>query len=95
MEKQSYDDWWICVTEHIVRLGEIRISYALNDSAQAARLRENYVKNRNFIYIPALEEKVKEYEQNRAKYKSFGDFLPELLETFSQIDSSMIINKNN
>ena len=90
MKNQGYDNWWICVTEHLVRLGEIRISYALNDSAQAIRLREDYVKKRNFIYIPALEEKMKSYEQNRDKYKSFGDFLPELLETFAQIDASKI-----
>ena len=59
MDEQAYDDWYTCVIEHIVRLGEIRISYALNDSVQADKLREYYVNEKKFIYLPYLEEKKK------------------------------------
>jgi len=87
MKNQGYPGWWTCVTEHIVRLGEIRIAYLLDDPVRADRLRKNYVENRKFIYLPALEEKIIEYEQNRDRYKSFGDFFPELLQKFAMFDS--------
>ena len=82
MERQGYTDWQTCATEHLVRLGEIRIAYAMGDSARAERIREDYLQ-RGFIYLPYLEEGILEYEENRDVYPMFADFLPALLGSFT------------
>lgn len=86
MGKQGYRTWWICVTEHLVRLGEIRIALAMQDNKTADKLRHDYTKQRHFVYLPYLEAKIAEYENNRDKYPGFNDFLPLLLNAFSEIE---------
>lgn len=90
MSEQGYTNWTTCVIEHIVRLGEIRIAHALNNSVRADQIRNEYVKKRQFIYIPFLEKSIQTYEKNRDKYKSFEDYFPELLKVFQNIDVSNI-----
>ncbi len=82
MQEQGYRNWRTCVAEHIVRLGEIRISYAMGDSTRAERIREHYIHNRKFIYLEALEKNILNYESRRSYYKSIDDYLPELLKAF-------------
>lgn len=79
MKEQGYGSWRSCLAEHMVRLGEIRISYALGDSVRAERLREEYVHKRKFIYIPLMEKGIKAYEHNRDIYKTIDDYIPKLL----------------
>ncbi|MCA6066327.1 DUF4932 domain-containing protein [Chryseobacterium sp. RG1] len=83
----GYGDYETCVAEHLVRLGEIQTAKIQKDFERAIKLEEYHLKN-NFIFLPKLEEKIKEYNSNRAKYKTFGDFVPQLLEVFenSNID---------
>ena len=88
MKNQGYSDWCTCVTEHLVRLGEIRIAIAMNDTTTANNLRNEYVNTRKFIYIPHLENEIKEYENNRNKYQTCSDFFPKLINSFSEIDTS-------
>ncbi len=83
--KQGYTNWWICVVEHLVRLGEIRVSEALGNKTNAEMLRQNYTTNRRFIYLPLLERKIFEYENNRDKYPTYEEFFPELLNAFAEI----------
>jgi len=90
MDEQAYDNWNTCVIEHIVRLGEIRIAYVLNDSTSANKIRKEYIDTNKFIYIPNLEKKILEYENNRTKYKTFSDFFPTLIEAFAEIDTTNI-----
>jgi len=87
MTKQAYNNWWTCVTEHIVRLGEIRISYTLGDSLRADKIRNDYINNRNFIYLPYLEKNIIYYENNRNKYSSIDEYIPILLKSFSEVDT--------
>ncbi len=86
MGKQGYRTWWICVTEHLVRLGEIRIAMAMQDHATANKLKIDYTENRHFAYLPYLEAKIIEYENNRDKFPAFSDFFPILIEAFSEIE---------
>lgn len=83
----GYGDYETCVSEHLVRLGEIETAKIQKDFERAKRLEEYHLKN-NFIFLPQLEEKIKEYDTNRVQYKSFGDFVPQLLKVFenSNID---------
>ncbi len=77
----GYGDYETCVAEHLVRLGEIETAKIQKDTEKAKKLEEYHLKN-NFIFLPQLEVKIKEYNSNRAKYKTFGDFVPKLLEVF-------------
>lgn len=79
MAQQGYQSWWTCLTEHLVRLGEIRIAEATGERSTAQDLREYHIGQKHFIYLPQLEEKILEYENNRLKYPTFGDFFPQLL----------------
>jgi len=85
MEQQGITSWYVCVTENLVRTGEIRIAMQMKDTAQANWLRQLYVPDQNCIFIPALEEKIDSYERNRTKYPIFENFLPELLTVFDGI----------
>jgi len=60
MKDQSYPDWWTCITEHLVRLGEIRIATAMNDTARASanNLRNEYIETKKFIYLSHLENEI-------------------------------------
>lgn len=82
MSSQDQGSWKTCVIEHLVRLGEIRIAETMNDSKLADALRRLHIQEEKHIFIPALEEKIKEYEENRDKYASFTSFIPELLTVF-------------
>ena len=88
MNEQAYDSWWTCVTEHIVRLGEVRIATAMNDSATANKIRKENIETNKFIYLPYLEKKILEYENNRETYSTFKVFFPELIKVFSEIDTT-------
>lgn len=84
MENQGYRSWSTCVAEHIVRLGEIRIVIAMGDTTRANRIRNDYINNRNFIYLEALEKSILKYEANRDTYKSIDSYIPELLGSFEK-----------
>ena len=51
MSEQGYGDWSSCANEHLVRLGEIRIALAMNDSIASNRIRKIYIEERKFIYL--------------------------------------------
>ncbi|MDN3693267.1 DUF4932 domain-containing protein [Chryseobacterium tructae] len=87
----GYGDYQTCVAEHLVRLGEIQTARIQKDFERAKRLEEYHLKN-NFIFLPLLEEKVKEYNSNRKKYKKFGDFVPQLLKVFENSNIEFINN---
>jgi hypothetical protein len=85
MGKQGYRSWDVCVNEHVVRLGEIRIAEKMGDKDRANRLRNSYIKNKQFVFIPLLEKKIVEYENDPQKYPTFKAFLPELLAVFDTL----------
>lgn len=74
-------DYQTCVVEHLVRLGEIQTAKIQNDDERAKKL-EKYHLNNYFLFLPQLEEKIKEYDADRSRYKTFGDFVPELIKVF-------------
>lgn len=83
MESQGYSAWQSIVEEHIVRLGEIRIAVAMGEAERAEALRRDYIENRSFIYLPALEAVVLDYETHRDRWPSLSDFMPELIAAIS------------
>jgi Domain of unknown function (DUF4932) len=85
MQPLGYYTWVDCVNEHIVRTGEIRIAEMTKNTEIANRLRKSYISTKKFILIPLFEEKFKEYEKNKIAYKSFQDFLPEVIKILDTI----------
>ncbi|WP_167459721.1 DUF4932 domain-containing protein [Chryseobacterium arthrosphaerae] len=88
----GYGDYQTCVAEHLVRLGEIETAKIQKDAERAEKLKEYHLKN-NFIFLPQLEEKLTEYKSNRKKYKTFGDFVPQLLDVFENSSVEFINSK--
>ncbi|MBV8327426.1 DUF4932 domain-containing protein [Chryseobacterium sp.] len=88
----GYEDYQTCVAEHLVRLGEIQTAKIQKDFERAKRLKDYHIKN-NFIFLPQLNEKIKEYNANRTKYKTFADFVPRLLEIFENSSVRFINNE--
>lgn len=85
MKPQGYGNWKICLIEHIVRLGEIRIAENLGDKQRAELLRKEHINRYHFKYISFLEKAIEEYENNRDKYPSYKDFLPKLLKSLHNV----------
>jgi hypothetical protein len=74
------NDWYVCVIEHVVRLGEIRIALSKGNKKEADRLRKLHIIEYNCVLIPLLEKKILEYEKNRVKYPTFESYLPVLIQ---------------
>jgi len=89
MLKQNYDNWLDCITEHLVRLGEIRLAERNGNKEWAEELRKYHIVELKFIFLPELEEQIKKYETDPS-YKSFEDYLPELLSVLDKFDFSEI-----
>ena len=78
MIKQNYDNWFDCIAEHLVRLGEIRLAERSGDKTWAEKLRKYHFEELNFVFIPELEEKVKVYEMDES-YRNFEEFPTDLI----------------
>ncbi|MBB6369897.1 DUF4932 domain-containing protein [Chryseobacterium shigense] len=88
----GYGDYQTCVAEHLVRLGEIETARIQQDFERSKRLEDYHMRN-NFIFLPELEAKINEYNTDRKKYKTFGDFVPQLLEIFEKSTIESINSK--
>lgn len=87
--EQGYTGWWSFVNEHLTRLGHIRVMEML-DKDEAEELRQTDMNEYKFVLLLEAEEKIQEYENNRDQYPTIDDFLPELINIFSEVDTTMI-----
>lgn len=90
MAKQQYSSWKFCVNEHIVRAVAYRALY----KTYGIEASEKYIDmdtKCEFIYLKAITEKLKEYEDNRDKYPTFNDFYPKLLQLFKELSNKKLI----
>lgn len=88
MKKQAYGYWDICAEEHIVRAVVIRL-YSLYLGEEITSKQLEYEAKRDFIYVEALVEKLKEYENLRdTKDITFAEFFPELITVFETASAS-------
>lgn len=95
MDPQGYSYWPASVGEHIVRAGEIRIALANGNKELADKLRKQHIESNHFVLIPDLEKKMEAYENNRIKFKTFRDFVPELLSVFDNVTVDELRKKLN
>lgn len=93
METKGIQNWNVYVIESFVRLGEIRIAEIQNDQKRADFLRNYHIQQEHFLFIPQLEKKVIEFENNREKYPRWKDFIPELLSVFEKSTPEFVNEK--
>ncbi len=73
------DDWPQCLKEHVVRAVTLRlIAREFGDAAAEEQLR--FENDKNFPYLPAMVERLRDYENAREDYPTLADFYPKLLE---------------
>ncbi|SKB80440.1 DUF4932 domain-containing protein [Dyadobacter psychrophilus] len=65
MSDQAYTTWKSCLYEHFVRAGEIVIAQNLGNMADAMALKEHYIANRKFIYLPELLKELESYNASK------------------------------
>ncbi|GAA4279579.1 DUF4932 domain-containing protein [Aquimarina mytili] len=94
MENQNYDNWFDCLAEHLVRLGEIRLAERSGNKKWADELRKYHTEKLNFIFLPEFETKIKEYEGD-SSIDSFEEFLPNLLKALDSFNSEKIKKRIN
>lgn len=93
METKGIQNWNVYVIESFVRLGEIRIAEIQNDQKRADFLRNYHIQQEHFLFIPQLEKKIIEFENNREKYPRWKDFIPELLSVFEKSTPEFVNEK--
>lgn len=76
LEKSYINNWENCITEHLVRLGEIRTAMLMGDKTEEERLRKEHLVTMGFVLLPFLENLIVQYETDRKKYPDFKSFLP-------------------
>jgi hypothetical protein len=87
MKAQAYPDWERAVNEHIIRALTSRFAAReINKEVGEKELQED--KKKGFIYIEPLIERLKEYENQRDKYRTFAEFYPHLIDVFRKIQES-------
>jgi hypothetical protein len=90
MSPYGIADWYTCVTEHLVRLGEIRIALSMGNVQEASRLRKLHTKEQYFVLLPLLEKKIVAYEADRGKYPTFEHYLPNLISYIRSITPQQV-----
>ncbi len=84
MSKQAYNNWEICVNEHIVRAVTTRMAYVY-EGKKAGDISLAYEKSCGFYYVEALSKSLEIYEKNRDKYPTFEEYYPELIKVFKEL----------
>lgn len=81
MKEQGYASWDTTINEHIIRAVTIRLTEIVYGKDVAGRLLDEETR-RGFVYIDALCNQLKYYENHRNKYSTIESYYPYLLEVF-------------
>ncbi len=95
MKHQAYWSWYPTVNEHIVNAVVTRLAEQYYGQHFADITYYKLTIARRFIYTDAIIERLKVYEENRHRYKTFKKFMPELLKVFETISEDYIVEKQN
>ncbi|MCR4294390.1 MAG: DUF4932 domain-containing protein, partial [Elusimicrobia bacterium] len=80
---QTGNSWSGCIQEHLVYAVTMRILAQDLGETLFDEMRESY-KRRGFPYLRLLGERLKEYEAERARYKTLREFYPRLEAVFAE-----------
>ena len=75
------DNWNGCVLEHVVLGVTLRALRAANGEADYLRSLDHYT-HKGFVYLPAMCERLAEYEKPAARAAGFAAFMPRVLGVF-------------
>lgn len=70
MGRQAYNNWEVCLNEHIVRANVILMIEDLYGEF-AIEKKADYIENRDFIYLDNVLSSLEEYLENREEYPTF------------------------
>lgn len=84
MEEQGYGNWEACLYEHFTRANEILITEKLLGRQKAADLMDAMIRNDKWLYLRGLVEVMRKYQDDRTKYKTLEDILPEVVSYFHE-----------
>jgi hypothetical protein len=89
MRPQAYPNWQTSVIEHVDRAVTTRLAYRELgvDSGDKALA---YERKKGFAYLPALVERLKEYEEHRDRYPDFAAFAPRLMAVFDELGNTRL-----
>lgn len=83
MRRLAYGSWETAVNEHIIHAINVRLTDRRHGEEAAEQQVERDLQ-RGFVHVPALVERLREYEQDRERYRTLADFYPRLLEVFAE-----------
>jgi hypothetical protein len=84
MRASAYQQWQTVVIEHVDRAVAARLAFReLGEDAGGQALANERASS--FVYVEALAERLKEYEQHRDRYPTFRDFAPRLIAVFDEL----------
>lgn len=84
MASQAYGDWKSVVYELFDRTNEIRLVELYGNAKLSRQMLGSYVSERAFVWLPYTLRRLRDYECNRDKYKTFRDFAAEMKKVFSE-----------
>ncbi len=90
LEQQGYNNWLTAVHEHLVRASTVMLAEDKfgKEIAELKFYRKEI--GARFIYVEPLMEKLREYLQNRSKYKDYKAFFPEIIKTMQGITEAQV-----
>lgn len=84
MRRQAYDNWQTAVNEHLIRAITVRLMARVLGPEDGQRALKTE-RQRGFLYIDALVDRLVEYEANRDRYPTFESFFPRLVSVFAEL----------
>lgn len=82
LNQQGCGDWKSALCEFLTRSNEIVLIEDIFGKADADRVYNEYLKNQKWLYIEGLVPIMKDYRNNRDKYKTLDDIMPKLIAYF-------------
>ncbi len=82
MRDQAYPEAKTVIDENVIRAIVVRLFTAAGKQDHARRLLEDE-RERGFIYVPPLIDRLREYEANRDAYGTIADFYPRIMASFN------------
>jgi hypothetical protein len=82
MKEQGYGSWEACLYEHFVRANEILITEKILGRQKGAKLLEDMEKERSWAYLRGLVELMREYQEDRKRYRLIDDIMPQVVAYF-------------
>jgi len=88
MARQAYGSWRTVAYESLVRACVVRARLATEGRAAAQQQATEEVAS-GFTWVPALAERLGRFEADRARWREFTDFLPEVIDFFREQASAI------